>query len=184
MSDQSQTTLRSVKRMVMARSISAIGSRLTTFALDIWVYQTTGSYRSFVLLAFLAALTTLLIGPWAGARVDASHKGKTLLITEYAALTVILASFLALLCGRLSVPLIGATIVLMTAADAFRWPAIQSSITALTPKEDLGQINGLLESCVLPQLWQGRCLGQRLSPALACKASLPLISPLFWCRSR
>lgn len=68
MSDQSQTTLRSVKRMVMARSISAIGSRLTTFALDIWVYQTTGSYRSFVLLAFLAALTTLLIGPWAGAR--------------------------------------------------------------------------------------------------------------------
>ncbi len=50
--------------------ISVIGSGLSSFALDIWVYQRTGSITQFALAALCSQLPNILMLPVAGALVD------------------------------------------------------------------------------------------------------------------
>jgi len=45
---------RSARVLIATRGISSIGTTLTTFGLDVWVYRKTGSYGVFAMLAVIA----------------------------------------------------------------------------------------------------------------------------------
>jgi MFS transporter, DHA3 family, macrolide efflux protein len=50
--------------------VSALGSGLTAFALDVWVFQRTGSITQFALATLFFVLPRVLIAPLAGVVVD------------------------------------------------------------------------------------------------------------------
>ncbi|WP_110516454.1 MFS transporter [Herpetosiphon llansteffanensis] len=50
--------------------ISLLGSRLTSFALGVWVYQTTGSATSFALNLFFIMVPGIILAPFVGVWVD------------------------------------------------------------------------------------------------------------------
>ncbi len=133
--------------LVSGRSISAFGALLTTFALDVWVYKTTGSYEIFAWLAVLAMLPGVLVSPLAGVWVDRLPKKTVLIGCELAALAATAAAWLALQAGQLQVPLVGMAMVVLATAEAFRWPALGAAVSLLTPAPQLGRVNGIAESC-------------------------------------
>ncbi len=62
--------------------ISGVGSRLTTFALGLWVYQTTGSTTRFALVFVAMAIPAFLLLPFAGALVDRWDRRRTMIVCE------------------------------------------------------------------------------------------------------
>ncbi|WP_414041536.1 MFS transporter [Acidithiobacillus sp. M4-SHS-6] len=149
----------SVERMVLARAISSVGSRLTTFGLDIWVYNVTHSYWAFVLLAFLVTMTTLVVSLRAGVIVDSAHKGRVIFLVEASSMAVVLASLIVLLDNQLTIDFICIMVVLLTIADVFRWSSLQAIIAVLVPRAQLGRISGMMESYRSATIIVGPLLG-------------------------
>ncbi len=62
--------------------ISLFGSKLTSFALGVWVYQNTGSVTQFALISFFTMLPGLVIFPLAGALVDRCDRRWVMIISD------------------------------------------------------------------------------------------------------
>ena len=62
--------------------VSVVGSRLTSFALGIWVLQTTGSTTRFALIFVAMAIPVLLISAIAGALVDRWDRRRTMMACD------------------------------------------------------------------------------------------------------
>ena len=65
--------------------ISLIGSGVTSFALDLWIYQKTGSVTQFALVALFTTLPPILVSPIAGAFVDRWDKRRTMILSDCSA---------------------------------------------------------------------------------------------------
>jgi predicted MFS family arabinose efflux permease len=139
--------------------VSMIGSGLTSFALGVWLYQTTGSATQFALISLFALLPFLLISPLAGAVVDRWDRRKVMITSDSVAALTTLAIVLLYNTDLLSIWWIYLLTGIASTARAFQMPAYTATITVLVPKEQYGRANGLV------QLAQGT--GQLISPLLA-----------------
>ncbi|MEM7127279.1 MAG: MFS transporter [Chloroflexota bacterium] len=139
--------------------VSLIGSELTTFALGIWVFQTTGSITAFALIALFATLPSLLIAPVAGALVDRFDKRKMMLISDTIAGLSTLCIAILFFSGRLEIWHIYVSAALNATTKVFQTPAYQSAITMLIPAKQLGRANGMVQGA--------QAVAQLLAPVLA-----------------
>ena len=62
--------------------ISSIGSGLTSFGLSVYVFQKTGSAASMALVALIAFLPVLLLGPFAGVLADRYDRCKLMMVGD------------------------------------------------------------------------------------------------------
>ena len=132
--------------LITTRGLSGIGSTLTSFGLDVWVYQMTGSYSTFVMLAILTSLPVLLFAPFAGVLTDRFDK-KTLLITaDLVSCVAVAMSLIMYLSGTLSVPTVACTVLLLAVASELRWSSMSVMFSQLLPKELLGRVNGIQQA--------------------------------------
>lgn len=131
--------------LLIARTISGVGSALTAFALDVWIFEQTGSYTVFALLAVLTALPSLVFAPFAGYLADRYPYKTVLLVCE--ALSAATIGVLALLSGshHLNVVSIGMAGVVLGLVNTVAWPAAFAGLTALTPEQKRPAVNGLAE---------------------------------------
>ena len=65
--------------------LSLVGSRMTGFALSLWVYQHTNSTTQFTLLILSTTLPTILISPIAGVIVDRFPRRWIMIISDFCA---------------------------------------------------------------------------------------------------
>ncbi|MEL6165113.1 MAG: MFS transporter, partial [Cyanobacteria bacterium J06628_3] len=65
--------------------VSVTGSGLTNFALDIWVYQKTGSVTQFALLILFNTLPFVLISPIAGVLADRFSRRWLMILSDLCA---------------------------------------------------------------------------------------------------
>src|SRR2546427_12726839 len=80
---------RSALALIISRGISSLGSTLTIFGLDVWVFRETGSYAVFAYLAVLAVLPSLLFAPFAGLMADRWNKKSLLLACDISSILVV-----------------------------------------------------------------------------------------------
>ena len=140
--------------------ISLVGSGLTSFALGVWVYQTTGSVTSYTLVILCAMAPNILLSPVAGALVDRWDRRRAMLLSDTGAGLGTLAIVLLLTYnkGGQLWPILLATAT-SSAFSAFQWPAYAASTALLVPKEQLGRANGMVQFA--------QAVGFIASPALA-----------------
>ena len=62
--------------------VSSIGSGLTSFGLSVYVFQQTGSAASMALVALIAFLPVLLLGPLAGVLADRYDRCKLMMVGD------------------------------------------------------------------------------------------------------
>lgn len=126
--------------------ISGVGSRLSAFALGIWVLQTTGSTTRFALIFVSMAVPALLVSPIAGALVDRWDRRITMMICD--ATSGITMVILALLLGsdHLQLWQIYIGVGVSSLANAFHQPAYFASIPLLSTREQLVRVNGLVQT--------------------------------------
>lgn len=138
---------------------SGIGSRLSSFALGIWVLKTTGSTTQFALIFVSMAVPALLIAPFAGALVDRWDRRITMLVCDLVSATMQLAMALLLMQGQLAVWHLYIGVGITALASAFHAPAYAASIPLLASREQLTRVNGLVQ--------MGYAVAQVAGPLLA-----------------
>jgi DHA3 family macrolide efflux protein-like MFS transporter len=139
--------------------ISLVGSGLTSFALGVWVYQTTDSITLYTLVVLCAMAPNILLSPVTGALVDRWDRRWAMLLSDAGAGLSTLVIVLLLNSGHLTLWPIFLLTATSSAFSAFQWPAYAASTTLLVPKEQLGRANGMVQFA--------QAIGYIASPALA-----------------
>ncbi len=139
--------------------VSLVGSGLTSFALGLWVYQSTGSVTQFALIALFTILPRLLLSPLAGVLVDRWDRRWTMILSDVGAGLSTFVIAVLFFTGRLEVWHIYLAAAASAAFGTFQWPAYSAAITLLVPKRHLGRANGMVHF--------GEAASEILAPVLA-----------------
>ncbi len=139
--------------------ISAVGSRLSSFALGIWVLRTTGSTTNFAMTFVAMTIPALVVSTVAGALVDRWDRRRTMIACDLlsAATMLVLAGLGAT--DHLTIWHVYAAVGAASLFDAFRAPAFAASIPLLATKEQLPRVNGMAQT--------GRAVAEIMGPLLA-----------------
>lgn len=132
--------------LVIARALSAMGSSLTVFSIDIWLFQQNGSYSVFALLAVASSLPALLFSPFAGVLVDRFSRKLLLLWCEALSALAVLLLLWASAAGALTPVLVGVVAVALGLLNSVSWPAAMASVTDLASEAQRPRVNGIAET--------------------------------------
>lgn len=138
--------------------ISINGSALSSFALDIWVYQKTGSATQFALISLFAALPGVVISPLAGALIDRFNRRWVMIISNFGSGLSIVGLALLLATSRLEIWHIYLVTTINNSFSAFLVPAYTASTTQLVPSRYLNRASGMIQLTL--------ALSQLISPVL------------------
>jgi MFS transporter, DHA3 family, macrolide efflux protein len=123
--------------------VSLLGTKMTRFALLIWVYQETGQATAMALLGVFGWGAAALIGPIAGYWVDKLDKRRVMLWSDFGAgLTTILILIL-MAQGDLQLWHLYLSMALTGFLDAFQFPAYMTATSVLVPKQHYGRTSGM-----------------------------------------
>lgn len=129
--------------LLFGQTISQLGSAMTSFAITIWAYNTTGQVISSSLLTISSFIPYLLISLFGGAVADNMNKKKIMLICDTVAaigsLTILLCSCMNLL----EIWILCIINIINGFMNAFQAPASQVAVTLLVNKEDFTKVGGL-----------------------------------------
>lgn len=123
----------------LGRFLSLLGSRLTGFALSVWVYQNSESVTLFALTALSTTLPAVLISPIAGLLVDRWDRRWIMIISQIVASLRTLAIFFLLISHHLALWQICLANVAASTFTSLQFPAFLSASTLLVPKKYLTQ---------------------------------------------
>lgn len=126
--------------------VSGVGSRLTSFALGLWVYRTTGSETRFAMVFIAMALPALLVSPLAGALVDRWDRRRTMIACEAVSATAMLLLALLFATDTLAMWHVYAGVGISALANAFLQPAYAASIPLLVSQDQLNRVNGMVQT--------------------------------------
>jgi MFS transporter, DHA3 family, macrolide efflux protein len=145
--------------------VSLIGSGITSFALDLWVYQRTGSVTQYALIALLNVIPPILVAPIAGVFVDRWDRRLTVLGSDFIA--ALMTGLIALLffTGSLQVWQIALVTTVISTVGVFQRLALTASTKLLVDEQHLEHAVGLSQI--------SESIGGLLIPALS--GSLVLI---------
>jgi MFS family permease len=87
----------------LGQMVSAIGSRMTVFALTLWAWKLTGSATTLALVSFFFLAPTIAIAPFAGVIVDRSNRKGLIMLGDTVAGLSTLAILLLHLGGNLQI---------------------------------------------------------------------------------
>ena len=143
----------------LGQVVSIVGSGLTSFALNLWVFQHTESVTQFALTGLFTVLPTVALSPLAGALADRWDRRWVMVLSDAGAALTTLAVALLFLTGQIAVWHVYLAVAASAVFGAFQWPAYTAATTLLVPKEHLGRANGMMQF--------GRASAEILSPTLA-----------------
>lgn len=142
---RTRTGMRSFLVVWLGQLVSVLGTTMTAFALQIWVYTETGSVSSLALVSLAFALPSTIISPFAGALVDRWDRRTVMLVSDAVAGAATLVIAVLYATDSLAIWHVYALVGVGSAGNAFQSPAWLSSIPLLVPPAHLGRANGLVQ---------------------------------------
>jgi MFS family permease len=125
--------------------VSVVGTTVTGFALQIWVYLETGSVTSLALVSLFATLPAVLLSPIAGALVDRWDRRLAMLGADVLAGIGTLVIAVLFINDALELWHIYVLVGVGAIGNAFQMPAWLAAMPMLVPKRHLGRANGLVQ---------------------------------------
>lgn len=123
---------------------SLIGSRLTSFALGVWIYQTTGSATDYALILLSTTLPQVLFSPLAGVIADRWNRRWVMLFSDWGAGMSTLLIALLLFLNQLHLWHIYIATAISAIGGTLQKPAYLAAIPQLVPSQRLVKANGLI----------------------------------------
>ncbi|MDP4146057.1 MAG: MFS transporter [Bacillota bacterium] len=127
----------------VGQSLSQLGSSITSFALNIWIYQEKKEAMSVALLSFFSYLPYALVGIFAGALIDKFQKKKLLLICDSVSAMCTLSIFCLMYFGALHLWTLCVINVAAGFMNALKSPALKAGTALIVPKESYTTVSGL-----------------------------------------
>ncbi len=138
-----RTLNRNLTLLLGGQFISQIGDKFYALALAFWVLQTTGSPASMGMVLFASTLPSVVLGFFTGGFVDRYSRKAILVAADVVRALTILAVTAVYYLGGLSLAVIIAAQVVLSASAAFFNPAVLSTVPQIVPEERLGKANGM-----------------------------------------
>ena len=142
----------------LGQLISLLGSSLSNFALDVWVYQQSGSVTQLSFLILFSTLPDVILSPFAGVLVDRFNRRWVMIISDSCAALSTLTIAILVAAGKIQIWHIYLASAVISGSSAFQWPAYSAATTLLVPKKYLGRASGMTQLA--------QALGQLLAPVL------------------
>jgi DHA3 family macrolide efflux protein-like MFS transporter len=129
--------------LLLTQTFSLIGSQMTSLALGIWIYETTGDATPLTLVAFFAFLPRVLTLGFAGVFADKYDRRYVMALADagQAIGTIILLSVFLL--GIFQLWHLYLVAVIQAVFGVFQAPAFQASITMLIPNKHRDRANAI-----------------------------------------
>jgi MFS family permease len=143
----------------LGQLVSLLGSGLTIYGLDIWIYQNTGSITQYTILYLFTTLPLVLVSPLAGTLVDRWNRRWAMILSDSGAAVITVCLGYLLVTQRLELWHIYPLVTISSIFNAFQSPAYSAATTQLVSKEYLSRASGLTQ--LAP------AVGQIVSPILA-----------------
>jgi len=125
--------------------ISVIGTTVTGFALQFWVYIETGSVTQLAMVTLAVTLPATLLSPIAGALVDRWDRRLVMIGADTLAAASTIAIAVLHFTGGLEIWHIYLMAGFGAVGNAFQGPAWLAAMPTLVPKEHLGRANGMTQ---------------------------------------
>jgi MFS transporter, DHA3 family, macrolide efflux protein len=138
--------LRSFLIVWMGQLVSSVGSRLSTFALGLWVLRTTGSTTQFAMIYMAMAIPSIFASSLAGPLVDRWNRRRIMLACDALAALTMLSLAVSLASGHMVIGYIYVAVGINAVLDSFRSPAFMASIPLLVAQEQLPRANALVQT--------------------------------------
>lgn len=129
----------------LGQIVSLWGSKLTEFALGVWVYQQTGSITQFSFTLLFIYLPNVLISPFAGVLVDRWNRRWAMIMSDCIAAITTLSIVFLLTFGHLQVWHIYLAVAVMSIFEAFKLPAYTAAIAQIVPQQNQSRANGMVQ---------------------------------------
>ena len=124
--------------------MSVVGTRMTNFAVSIWVWDATGRATDFALLLFSAFAATVLFSPLAGAFVDRWNRRLTLVMSDLGSAVATAALLILFLTGSVDTWQLYAINFVTGAFLAFQIPVYSSTITLMVQRGQYPRANAMM----------------------------------------
>lgn len=129
--------------LLFGQTISQLGSSMTSFAIVIWAYSSTGQVISSSLLAVCSAIPYLIVSLLGGAVADNMNKKKIMLICDTVAALGSLGIFICSHMNILQIWILCIVNIINGFMNAFQGPASQVALTLLVNEKDYAKIGGI-----------------------------------------
>ena len=139
--------------------LSALGTRMTNFALSIWVWQRTGSATDMALMMVCGLGATVLFSPVAGSLVDRWNRRLTIVVSDVGSAIVTFVLLGLFLAGSAQMWHLYLVNVVTGALLAVQGPAFSATITVMMERGRYHQANAMM--------WMVRTLPVIFAPAFA-----------------
>ncbi len=128
------------------QSVSVLGSGLGSFALGVWVYQTTRSATQYAMISFVMGLALIVMNPVGGALADRRDRRQLMILANIGSGVMSLVMAALLLSGRLQPWHVYPIAFVMASCTAVQMPALFSSISLLVPRDQLARASGMSQT--------------------------------------
>ncbi len=125
------------------QSVSQLGSSITTFALTLWLYETTGSSLSTAALTICSYAPYVLMSIFAGALTDRFDKKKTMLVCDLFAVLCTIVVFGLFHTNRLMIWHLYALNIISGLMNTVQQPASEVAMTLIIPEAYYQKTSGL-----------------------------------------
>ncbi|PSB55139.1 MFS transporter [Chamaesiphon polymorphus] len=143
----------------LGQLVSILGSSLSSFAMDVWVYQRNGSVTELSFLILFTTLPMVIVSPFAGVLVDRWDRRWVMIISDTGAALSTSIVALLLMSGQIQTWHICLATAVSSSFSAFQSPAYSAATTLLVPKQNLGRAVGMIGFA--------GAIGQLISPMLS-----------------
>lgn len=141
--NKSKNKLRDFYWLWSTQSLSQLGSSITSFALTLWLYETTGSALSTAALTICSYAPYVVLSIFAGSLTDRWDKKKVMLVCDTLAALCTLTVLILYKTGNLEVWHLYAINVFSGLMNTVQQPASEVAMTLIIPKECYQKTGGL-----------------------------------------
>lgn len=139
-----QTSFKRFTFLILALSVSMLGSHLTGFALGLWALKQVNSVTEFSWITACGAMPSALLGPIAGAWVDRWPIKRTLITAQLISASCTLTLAILYFTHSLSVYYIMLVVAISSAATSVFFPAMSVVTTLMVEKNDLPRASAMI----------------------------------------
>lgn len=131
--------------LLLTQGVSLIGSRMSTVALGIWLYQQTGKATALLLMPFFNEMPSLLFGHFIGAIVDRYSRKQLMILADVGQAIGSLLLLFSIAFQYFQLWHLYVIVFIQGVFASIQGPAADASITLLTNNQNRGRINGFKE---------------------------------------
>lgn len=131
--------------LLLSQSLSLVGTRMTTVALGIWLFQKTGQATDLLLMPFFNELAGLLFGHLLGVLIDRYDRKKLMILSDAGQGIGSVFLFLSIWTGSFEIWHLYGIVFFQGLFASLQAPTADATISLLTDDANRGKVNGLKE---------------------------------------